>query len=208
MTKEKFVLCDIDDVIVDTHRYLIKILLRFYGNPGNLSPAEIYRKYHGRLMKYWSSAGAKRLIKAVTGENSWQVRLPFIVNAAQVLARIAACVPILYATARSEMLREGTLNAFIKGGVRVGELVMRDPTIAYEGGNAAKAAYILSRAEEIAVVIDDNAVLPALLLPQFLGHVIVFNPPHDYVPVHERALVCHNWSEVHTTLVQLGIITS
>jgi len=102
---------DIDDTLCVTTAWRMELFQERFGNPEQMDPQAMVEKYEVvEHVPYRQLPEAKKLRDQLLLDNHAQIDLPVFPFAAEAVTYINAhLTPIMYVTARSERIREGSL---------------------------------------------------------------------------------------------------
>lgn len=193
---------DIDDTLSDTQTYWYETLSTLFGNPENLTPREITRKYgRAEYVPFWQTPEALDWMEHARVSNDLHGQLPLIDNAHHIVQKINRIIPIVaYITARLESVHEATTRWLRKHDFPEVELITRPLSARGVDGNLWKSRVLHEMHPQIIGIVDDNPSLVDYLSVDYKGVVFLYdNVEHVRSDIH--VVPCLTWDDVHTAVL-------
>lgn len=192
---------DIDETLSSTNVFWFTRMLKLFGNPENLTPEEMARKYHlAQHVPYWQGReDVETWMNAERTKNDSQKTIPLIPNAKDTVIKINNYAPILlYLTVRPQCVLEGTQEWLHNMGFPPAPIVGRPDTVPFEKGNAWKASLLPSLFPFISVLVDDNPSVMRSLDSSYAGRLLLFSQSSSLIPhTHQSCTIaCPDWTDV------------
>eukprot|EP00287_Rhodomonas_sp_CCMP768_P004894 CAMPEP_0196732660 /NCGR_PEP_ID=MMETSP1091-20130531/12007_1 /TAXON_ID=302021 /ORGANISM="Rhodomonas sp., Strain CCMP768" /LENGTH=161 /DNA_ID=CAMNT_0042075965 /DNA_START=93 /DNA_END=574 /DNA_ORIENTATION=+ len=133
---------DIDETLAWTGGYWLQQMQKLFGNPENLTPEEMFKKYKlcQHVPYYASNPEAMQWMHERRSCDDTQRKLPAIDGAVAGVAELCKHVNVVaYLTVRPHKLAEGTAWWLQQSGFPAASVVCKPDEVAFEEGNAWKA---------------------------------------------------------------------
>ncbi len=194
---------DVDETLSITATKVISELQQRFGNPENLTVAEVIARYdYIEQVPYWQSAEAKNFINSCWRSPEFQHQLEIIEGALEHVHKIHQHLPILvYLTARPGCVTEATAVWLQHHGFPEASVICRPDELPSEQGSQWKAQVLARLYPAIVGIVDDNRSLIRHLPADYPGTIYLFNnqDPGD----HSLTVIqCQNWAEVHRCITE------
>ncbi len=193
----KGIALDIDETLSWTIGWWVQNMQELFGNPENLSIAELIKKYrYTQNVPYWQTDEALKWMEEHRSSNAVQEQLPLIPDVHQYVLKIGKIVPVIaYITVRPESVIQGTKNWLTKHNFPEAPVIARPKSVDHTAGNEWKAEVLSYLYPNILGIVDDNPGLIQHLAESYKGTVFVYeNDP----PLRERLDIvhCRDWQSV------------
>ncbi len=189
---------DIDETLSGTVIHWMHQMLLDLGNPENLTPAQIIKKYrYPENVPYWQTEKGYQWIEEKRRDNAMQIDIPLVENANHVVEKINAMIPIVaYITARPISIKEGTKKWLQKHNFPLAPLIMAPDEILVEGRSEWKAQVMQYLYPEVLGIVDDNPGFLKFLPHDYKGIVFLYNNDEYNNSVH-TVIPCPRWEDVY-----------
>jgi uncharacterized HAD superfamily protein len=189
---------DIDETLSWTVGYWMEQMLINFGNPENLTPHELVKKYrYSQNVPYWQTPEGYKWIEEKRRDNSIQIDIPLIENANLVVQEINKIIPIVaYVTARPVVIKEGTQQWLKKHKFPDAPIIMAPDSIKIEGRSEWKARVMETLFPEVLGIIDDNPEFIDFLSKDYPGTIFLYDN-YEYNSLVGNIIPCPNWDEVY-----------
>jgi uncharacterized HAD superfamily protein len=194
--EKKTIAVDIDDTLADTAKHFARLLTEKYGNPEMLTPEETILKYNIiPAISYWQTPDIVQWLHEQSHSNEAQELIPLTKDAITSLQKLAEHYDILYISARTESVREGTEKWLAKHGFPKGELVLRT-TYDKLNGNAWKAALLEQKWPTCIGIIDDNPEIIHAISRHYKGAIYLYGKAQPPESCEVNVIPCKDWNDV------------
>uniref|UniRef100_A0A0G4HX66 FCP1 homology domain-containing protein n=1 Tax=Chromera velia CCMP2878 TaxID=1169474 RepID=A0A0G4HX66_9ALVE len=197
---------DIDETLSATNVYWMSTLSSLFGNPENLSPQEIAKKYHlAQNVPYWQTKEALEWMQSKRDCSTTQELLPVIEGALQGVTRMMEIgIPIVgYLTVRPSSTNGGTEKWLNKHGFPDLPVVAKPTDVPFQEGNQWKGKALEALHPHVLGIVDDNPSVLKNTGPSFPGVFFLFS--HEEVPSstgdaggkrEATVVACPSWTDV------------
>ena len=188
---------DIDDTLSVTRSYIIRKMQELFGNPENLTPAQVHDKYGWiHNVPYWKSEEITTWINDQWHSNDVQLALDLIEDCHEKVQAINRVKPIVaYVTARPESVSQGTQRWLDSHQFPSAELLLRPLSLSTEEGSGWKAEALSLLYPEIEGIVDDNSALIDELPADYAGTIYLFGH-QSYKDSPLTIVPCLTWQDV------------
>lgn len=190
---------DIDETLSWTVGFWVKQLQEKFGNPENLSPKEIVKKYkYTQLVPYWQTKEALAWMENARENDALQESVPLIENANHIVQKINEIVPIVgYLTIRPRTVIEGTGKWLNKHDFPQADILARPADLPTTEGNKWKASVLHFLYPQVLGIVDDNPAVVEHLPINYKGTVYLFDS-EEAMEDGINVVPCKTWPDVHT----------
>jgi 5'(3')-deoxyribonucleotidase len=187
---------DIDDTLSDTTEYFAQLLNERFGNPENVTPKEIIKKYKIiPNVPYWQTAEILAWREEQSFSNEAQKALPPIAGSVEAVQKLFKHFDILYISSRPSVVVKGTSEWLQEQGFPSGELVLRT-TYDKQNGNAWKADIIEQKWPQVVGVVDDNPEIIWFFSRHYKGVIYLFGVSARSEMKDRNVRLCARWEDV------------
>jgi len=192
---EKGLMIDIDDTLSLTAAYWMEYLQSIYGNPENITPMEMFRKYHSvQQVPYWQgNRDINQHIYKLIYSNYIQLKLPVFDDSNLILNEMANyCKITCYLTKRPEKIKPGTISWLEKHNFPPAPVICMPNNVKLKNGNLWKAKVINDLSDSILAVIDDDKrLIYELEKYKSIHYFLITKENFDYLKL--KVYPCSNW---------------
>ncbi|MGB5018213.1 MAG: hypothetical protein WBO66_00605 [Candidatus Moraniibacteriota bacterium] len=192
---------DIDETLSATGDHWAEILNETFGNPENLSVAEIIKKYrYASHVPYWQTPEALAWMENARHSDEFQGLIPLIENSNHIANKLKSIVPIsAYITVRPESVRSGTMKWLAKHGFPKAPIIMRPADVLHVDGNKWKAEILTKIYPKVWGIIDDNPRLITYLPDDYQGTVFLYD--HEEIDTKKIHIIpVKKWEDMITVV--------
>lgn len=160
---------DIDETLAWTGKYWLEQMQVLFGNPENLSPEDMFKKYKlcQHVPYYASNPEAMKWMSERRSCDTTQRNLPIIQGSVEGVASLQKHVTVVaYLTVRPHKLAEGTAWWLKEMGFPEATLVCKPDEVPFEQGNAWKAKVLGTLYPYIRGMVDDNPSVLNSFVPE------------------------------------------
>jgi len=188
---------DIDETLSFTIGGLFGDLMKYFGNPENLTLEEMIRKYkHSDKVPYWQGKECGLLIDKILTDEKIQKDLPLIKNANSLANKVDKIVPIIsYITIRPRVIFEITKKWLKKNNFPKAPVILKPKNIDRKIGTKWKAKVLEYLYPEVLGIVDDNPGLVKNLSKSYKGIVFLY----DHIETDRKdikVIPCKDWNQV------------
>lgn len=169
---------DIDDTLSATNKHWVTTLFGLFGNPENLTPAELWEKY-GYADSYppFQRPDAQKQMDIWRHSNAFHEELSLIAGVPKAVHELLKYRPVVaYITARPEAVLPGTLNWLNKHGFPALPVLALPSEIDYFGGSKWKAGAVAELYPYVEGIVDDSLTFVENLPAGYRGEVFLYHP--------------------------------
>ncbi|MEK7644327.1 MAG: hypothetical protein AAB390_03440 [Patescibacteria group bacterium] len=190
----KGIALDIDDTLSNTLYRLVRQMRALFGNPENLTTAEIIKKYHIiDYIPYWQTAEIIAWIKKTVDSDDANKDFPLMENAQRMVAKIDKSVNIsCYLTLRRQEVISGTARWLKKHGFPDKPIICRPNDMEYNDGHDWKAKVLMANPSLLGLI-DDNAKIIKHLSDDYAGTIFLFRHKEYKNDSKIKIIPCKNW---------------
>lgn len=194
---------DIDETLSRTIDHFIENLFAEFGNPENLTVAEVINKYrYTHNVPYWQNEETQAFLEELRNSNELQTRLPLIDGAVETVKKINEIIPIVaYITVRPVGVVAGTRKWLNKHGFPNAPVIAKPDYVSTLSGNMWKADVLNYLYPEITGIVDDNPGIVKSLDKDYQGKIFLYNYPDEVSA--KNVYPCKDWKQVLETIKKL-----
>jgi hypothetical protein len=188
---------DIDETLSWTVGFWVEKLQELFGNPENLTPHELVKKYrYTQNVPYWQTKEALQWMEDHRHKDDIQEMLPLIEHADRFVQEINKIVPIVaYITTRPESVVNGTKKWLEKHHFPQATIVAKPLSIPTAEGNKWKAHVLEELYPEVIGIIEDNPGVVNNLSADYQGVVYLYDNI-DHPRKDSNVIPCETWNDV------------
>lgn len=197
---------DIDEVLCNTALGWVKEMIPLFGNPENLTPEELVKKYpYVQLAPFWQSEAARTWVEKAKVEPSRYLTLPQMDNASQTLKELVSAGKIkiaAYLTMRDDKLEAVTREWLTLQEFPTAQIIARPDNVEWDRRYTWKAELVASKYPDVEILVDDHLKVIDALPGGYKGTCILFGQeesPRKDIDV----IPCATWAEVAKTVEML-----
>lgn len=188
---------DVDETLSFTVASFMKKLMEELGNPENLTPIEIAKKYkHTDNIPYWQGKEASKIIDKLSVSNEIYKDLTLVENADKAVKDINKIIPVAaYITARPNNVFNETKFWLKKNGFPEAKIITKPKNILRVDGNKWKAKVLEFLYPQVVGIVDDNPNLIKFFSKKYKGVVYLY----DHTETERKdinVVPCENWEIV------------
>jgi len=194
---------DIDETLSRTNVFWIESMSKLFGNPENLTPIELSKKYrYTQNVPYWQTPEANVWMEEARNSNDFQEHIPLIENAHNIVQKVNQIIPIAaYITARPEVVRPGTELWLKKHGFPEVRLIMRPDSISSAESTQWKAGVLEEMYPEVMGIVDDYPSLVDNLSVDYKGVVFLYDT-ENHTNSSKNIIPCPTWDDVYDEVLK------
>lgn len=189
---------DIDETLSDTSLFWFEKILDLFWNPENLTPKEMYIKYHlCQNVPYWQNReDVQDWMHKHREDDDFQLMIPLIEWTEKTYSDIHEnIIPIVaYITVRPDSIQAGTRKWLETYNFPPAKQIFRPQQLEHGIWNLWKACVLDILSPNIVGIVDDNPNLIKMLPKRYNWHVFLFSHPsisYNHINVHASPTVDH-----------------
>lgn len=198
----KGLVIDLDETLSGTIRYMAGELARLYGNPLNLSTAELRKKILTHDVPFWDLEVIRDWgLKALESEEMAEA-YPIIEGSDRAVERIDRVVPVAgYLTLRQTSLRTATERWLKKHGFPDEPVITRPDDLKLGDGMKWKADTLAYLYPQVIGLIDDTLDIFNYLPDGYPGAIFLYGQA-DYPQSGLNVIPCETWDDVYEKVAE------
>lgn len=204
MNNKPGIALDIDETLSDTISSYFQIIMDEFGNPENLSAAQMADKYrHSSKVPYWKDDEMiTRFREGLRRSHDVFANLKPIKGSAENVQKINEIIPIkAYITARPQMLTQTTKNWLESNNFPQAPVYLSPDDYDFSKTSIWKAEKLLELYPEVIGIVDDNPDFIEHLPANYPGQILMFW--NKYQGNRPNIINHDTWDEIYQTIKSL-----
>lgn len=188
---------DIDDTLSQTLKLWCPTLFEKFGNPENISPEELVRKYKSTFnVPYWQSEEITTWILEHVNSDEAYAEAECLENALQSVLELHKHLPVVaYISTRPECVIGCSKKWLDTFGFPDAPLIHRPESVDIKTGSAWKANILEYLTPHVVGIVDDNPGLVKYLGSDYQGKIFLIGL-NEYEPTACQSYPCGDWNFV------------
>jgi uncharacterized HAD superfamily protein len=194
---------DIDETIASTCEFWITQAIIKFGNPTNLTPNEIFKKYKVlQNVPFWNKDELHKYIEyLINDEKMHSDVLPFEKINSEIDKLHENINIVAYITARPEFLYKITEEWLVKHKFPGASVILKPENISHKDGNKWKARVLEYLYPQVCGIVDDNPKLGKEISDEYKGKIYLLSYETHENEKH-NVVACYDWDKVHLEILK------